>query len=85
VRGSSEESGEGYWEQVQEIGQIKLGQATTVRFQRGITKRDKREVIAIRAWVEGARYKGPTRQGFNLDVKTAGEFYGLLGKALGKA
>lgn len=80
----SEQSGEEYWEQVQEIGQLKLGEATTVKFQRGITKKDGREVVAMRAWVAGKKYSGPTKQGFNLDVKTAEEFYRLLGKALGK-
>jgi len=79
----SENTGE-YWEQVQDVGQLRLGEATTVRFQRGITKRDKKEVISFRAWVVGKRYSGPTKQGFNLDVKTAEEFYHLLGKALGK-
>ncbi len=42
-------------------------------------------MISMRAWVAGKRYSGPTKQGFNLDVKTAEEFYSLLGKALGKA
>ncbi len=34
---SEQDSGE-YWEQVQDIGQLKLGEATTVKFQRGVTK-----------------------------------------------
>jgi len=83
----SEEAGGGgqqYWEQVNDIGELKLGEATVVKFQRGVTKKDKREVIAMRAWVKGSRYSGPTKQGFNLSVEAAEEFYGLLGKALGK-
>ncbi len=80
----SEQASEEYWEQVRDVGQLKLGEATTVKFQRGITKKDKRDVISFRAWVAGKRYSGPTKQGFNLDVKTAEEFYSLLGKALGK-
>lgn len=63
---------------------MKLGTATTVKFQRGVTKRDKKDVIAMRAWVAGKRYSGPTKQGFNLDLQAAEEFYKLLGKALGK-
>jgi len=85
VKDSSEQGGGNYWEQVQDVGEIKLGEATTVKFQRGVTRRDKREVISIRAWVAGKRYTGPTKQGFNLDRKTAEEFYAMLGKALGKA
>lgn len=81
----SEQGHEEYWEQVQEIGQLKLGESTVVKFQRGVTKRDKREVVSIRTWVTGKRYTGPTKQGFNLDLKTAEEFYDLLGKALGKS
>jgi len=80
------EGGEGqeYWESVQEIGQLKLSDATTVKFQRGITKRDNRDVISIRSWVTTKKYSGPTKAGFNLDAKVAEEFYALLGKALGK-
>lgn len=80
----SDQSGGEYWERVEEVGQMKLGEATSVRFQRGTTKRDKKEVIAMRAWVAGKRYSGPTKQGFNLDLRAAEEFYNLLGKALGK-
>lgn len=85
VKNLSEQSSGEYWEQVQDIGQVRLGEATTIKFQKGITKRDKREVISMRAWVAGKRYSGPTKQGFNLDVETAEEFYRLLGKALGKS
>ena len=67
-----------------DVGELKLGEATVVKFQRGVTKRDKREVVAMRAWVKGNRYSGPTKQGFNLSVEAAEEFYALLGKALGK-
>jgi|GEM_PF-4929040 hypothetical protein len=81
----SEKGPEEYWEQVQEIGELKLGESTVIKFQKGVTKRDRREVVSIRAWVAGKKYTGPTRQGFNLDLKTAEEFYNLLGKALGKS
>jgi hypothetical protein len=81
----SEQGSEEYWKQVQDIGELKLGEATTIKFQRGTTKRDGREVVSMRAWVAGKRYSGPTKQGFNLDIKTAEEFYRLLGRALGKA
>jgi hypothetical protein len=84
VSDSTEQGDEGYWERVQDIGEIRLGEATTVKFQRGITRRDKREVLSMRTWVSSARYSGPTKQGFNLDLKTAEEFYDLLGRALGK-
>lgn len=73
-----------YWEQVREIGELRLGEATVVKFQRGVTRRDRRDVIAMRAWVQGKRYSGPTKQGFNLSPESAEQFYVLLGKALGK-
>jgi len=81
---AEEGGGSDYWESVQDIGELKLSEATTVKFQRGITRRDKRETISIRAWVKTQKYSGPTKAGFNLDPKVAEEFYGLLGKTLGK-
>ncbi|QQG48206.1 MAG: hypothetical protein HY247_05465 [archaeon] len=82
---TSEEKSEEYWERVEDIGEVVLGQATTVKFQRGVTKRNGREVISFRVWVKGNRYTGPTKQGFNLEPKVAEEFYAMLGKALGKS
>ncbi len=81
------ESGQGneFWESVQGIGQIKVSDSTTIKFERGVTKRDKRDVISIRTWVNTQKYSGPTKAGFTLDPKVAEEFYALLGKALGKA
>jgi len=81
---AEEGGGSDYWDSVQEIGELKLSEATTVKFQRGITKRDKKEVISIRSWVKTQKYSGPTKAGFNLDPKVAEDFYNLLGKTLGK-
>lgn len=77
--------GDGFWESVQHVGELKVSDSTTIKFERGITKRDKREVISVRSWVKTQKYSGPTKAGFTLDPKVAEEFYALLGKALGKA
>ena len=77
--------GNGFWETVREIGQVAVSDSTTIKFERGVTKRDKREVVSIRTWVKTQKYSGPTKAGFTLDQKTAEEFYMLLGKALGKS
>lgn len=71
-----------YWEKVNEIGEVKLGTATTIKFSRGIRKRDGKEVISIRTWVKGRKYQGPTKQGFDLAVESAKEFDALLKKAI---
>jgi hypothetical protein len=77
------EAGE-FWESVREVGQLKVSDSTTIRFERGVTKRDKRELISVRTWVKTKKYSGPTKAGFALEPKTAEEFYALLGKALGR-
>jgi len=82
---SEEGEGRGFWESVSEIGELKVSDSTTIRFERGVTKRGGREVISIRSWVKTGKYSGPTKAGFALDPKVAEEFYHLLGKALGKS
>jgi hypothetical protein len=81
---AEETEGGGFWESVQEIGQLNVSDLTTIKFEKGVTKRGKREVISIRSWVKTQKYSGPTKAGFALDPRTAEDFYNLLGKALGK-
>jgi hypothetical protein len=73
-----------FWESVQEVGNVRVSDSTTIRFEKGVTKRGGREVISIRTWISTQKYSGPTKAGFALDLKVAEEFYALLGKALGK-
>jgi hypothetical protein len=77
---AEESEGGGFWESVQEIGQLNVSETTTIKFEKGITKRGKREVNSTRSWVKTQKYSGPTKAGFALDPKTAKEFYNLLGK-----
>lgn len=82
---SEEGEGGGFWESVRAVGELKVSDSTTIKFERGVTKRGAREVVSIRSWVKTQKYSGPTKAGFALDPKVAEEFYNLLGKALGKA
>ena len=82
---AEESGGGGFWESVEEIGQLPVSDSTTIKFEKGVTKRGGREIVSIRSWVKTAKYSGPTKAGFALDPKTAEEFYKLLGKALGKS
>jgi len=77
--------GGGFWESVQEVGKIDVNDTTMIKFEKGVRKRDKRDIISVRTWVKTQKYSGPTKAGFALDPKTAEGFYALLGKALGKA
>ena len=81
---SEQANASGFWESVQEIGELKVSDTTTIKFERGVTKRGRREVISIRSWVKTQKYSGPTKAGFALEPRTAEEFYSLLGRALGK-
>ena len=73
--------GGGFWESVQEVGKIDVNDTTMIKFEKGVRKRDKRDIISVRTWVKTQKYSGPTKAGFALDPKTAEEFYALLGKA----
>ena len=80
---AEDDFGKEYWKTVHPVGELKVGESTTIKFEWGVRKRDDHVVISIRSWVQTKKYSGPTKAGFMLDTQTAEGFYDLLGKALG--
>ena len=76
--------GKEYWKTVHPVGELKVSESTTIKFEWGVRNRDSHVVISIRTWVQTKKYSGPTKAGFLLDTQVAEQFYELLGKALGK-
>jgi hypothetical protein len=81
---AEDDFGKEYWKTVYPVGELKVSESTTIKFEWGVRNKDRHVVISIRTWVQTKKYSGPTKAGFILDSQVAEKFYELLGKAIGK-
>ena len=74
--GSSEESGEEGKPKDVKLGEIELREGSVLVIKK--TNYNGEDRVDFRVWLNTARYKGPTRQGFQLMMGKVDEFIGIV-------